>query len=74
MAANSELSDAAAAWKPLGSRVSLSPCEFQICSRSGNLANSAAARSLTHNVPLPYSRFWPDSTFPPRKWVSSCAP
>src|SRR5947209_16910178 len=74
MAANCEFSVTATDLNPLGSFVSLSPCEFHTCSFSGRFANNGQKLSVTRSVPLPYSRFSPFSTLPPRKWPSNCSP
>ena len=35
---------------------------------------SVVCVGLVYNAPLPYSRFSPFSTLPPRKWPSTCRP
>src|SRR5579862_8461860 len=74
MAANCEFSVTATDLNPFGIFVSLSPCEFHTCRLSGRFANNGQKLSVTFSVPLPYSRFSPFSTLPPRKCPSNCKP
>ena len=67
MAAYSELSVVATDVKPFGRRVSLSPWEFQTWRLLGSFLNNGHSFRVTVRVPLPYSRFVPFSTFPPKK-------
>ena len=65
----------ATALKPRGNLVSLSPCEFQTCKRlRADWRTARRRRSVTGSVPLPYSRFWPLSTLPPRNCAINCTP
>ena len=75
MAANSEFSVTATGLKPsrnFRELVAVRIPDLQLLRQFGETARSD--ESFTVSVPLPYSRFWPFSTLPPRNCANSCTP